>query len=190
MPAKDLQTNIGQGKLFIRPIQKCLSVKSIATEGRNTIKEKCHICQKEFLLQDLRDHIESNHLFINGNIEEITASSDEDDDLPEVLISSRRTDSIAAQDTGTSSSGTETATNSTSSSNIIVSNDNENVYSHSHSEHSEITSNVGENASASVTTSNIIEEEESSNRSAFQISYDLVNDDNSQFFGKRGIRTP
>ena len=50
MSVKDLRSNVGQGKIYLRPIQKCLSVIPIMKKESNTIKEKCQTCNEEFLL--------------------------------------------------------------------------------------------------------------------------------------------
>ena len=50
MSVKDLRSNVGQGKTYLRPIQKCLSVIPIMKKESNTIKEKCQTCNEEFLL--------------------------------------------------------------------------------------------------------------------------------------------
>ena len=63
MSAKDLRSNVGQGIIYLRPIQKCLSVIPIIEQESNAIKKKFQICNEEFLLQELRKHIEQKHLF-------------------------------------------------------------------------------------------------------------------------------
>ena len=59
MDAKSLKMAVGQGKVYIRPIQKSLSVlplkKDIVETSR---KEKCLTCLRDFGLQELREHIE------------------------------------------------------------------------------------------------------------------------------------
>ena len=58
MAVKALKTSVGQGKIYIRPIQRSLSVIPIRQEVLSTtsVKEKCIYCGKEFLLKDLRSH--------------------------------------------------------------------------------------------------------------------------------------
>ena len=57
--AKNLKAKIGggQGKIYIRPIQKSLSVKPIVKETHSSLKDKCMHCGEEMLLKDLRKHV-------------------------------------------------------------------------------------------------------------------------------------
>ena len=59
MAAKDLKKLIGggQSKIYIRPIQKNLSVKSIVKENTSLLKEKCLKCGEQILLRKLRQHL-------------------------------------------------------------------------------------------------------------------------------------
>ena len=59
LAAKDLKSKFGgsQCKIYIRPIQRNLSTKSLAKENTCMIKEKWKKCGEEFLLRDLRKHI-------------------------------------------------------------------------------------------------------------------------------------
>ena len=63
MSAKDLRSNAGQRKIYLRPIQKCLSVIAVIEKESNAIKEKFQICNEGFLLQELRKLIEQKRLF-------------------------------------------------------------------------------------------------------------------------------
>ena len=55
--AKSLRATVGgQSKIYLRPIQKSIPTKAVKRTS-STLKEKCHICQKYFLLSELRDHI-------------------------------------------------------------------------------------------------------------------------------------
>ena len=57
--AKDLRSNMGggQGKIYLRPIQKSLSTKSILSDSRSEVKEVCQMCNQEILVRKLRDHL-------------------------------------------------------------------------------------------------------------------------------------
>lgn len=57
--AKDLRSNLGggQGKIYLRPIQKSLSTKPLVQENESAVKEKCYMCNKEILVRELRDHL-------------------------------------------------------------------------------------------------------------------------------------
>ena len=60
LAAKELKGKVGggQGKLYIRPIQKSLSTASIVKEqNQSSLKEKCISCGEEMLLGELRKHI-------------------------------------------------------------------------------------------------------------------------------------
>ena len=54
----DLQSALGgQAKIYLRPIQKNLSTRSEQPKrSESLLKEKCHWCQKPFLLSELREH--------------------------------------------------------------------------------------------------------------------------------------
>ncbi|XP_066921335.1 uncharacterized protein [Clytia hemisphaerica] len=57
---RSLKLCIGQGKIFLRPIQKSLSVIPLKNDEKVSIlKEKCFECGQEFSLQDLTFHVES-----------------------------------------------------------------------------------------------------------------------------------
>ena len=57
MSAKNLKAAAGQGKIYIRPIQRSLSVIPLKSEtssfSTSVLKEKCVYCLKEFPLQSL-----------------------------------------------------------------------------------------------------------------------------------------
>ena len=59
--AKNLRVAAGQGKIYIRPIQRSLSVIPLKSEtssfSTSVLKEKCVYCLKEFPLQSLRAHV-------------------------------------------------------------------------------------------------------------------------------------
>ena len=57
--AKDLRSNLGggQGKIYLRPIQKCLSTQPLIQASQSEVKEKCQMCHQEILVRKLRDHI-------------------------------------------------------------------------------------------------------------------------------------
>ena len=67
MAVKTLETSAGQRKIYIRPIQRSLSVIPIRQEVLSTapLKEKCIYCGKQFLLKELRSHIDSCFSFPN-----------------------------------------------------------------------------------------------------------------------------
>ena len=59
--AKSLKAATGQGKIYIRPIKRSLSVLSLKSEASpcstSTLKEKCVHCYKEYLFNVLRSHV-------------------------------------------------------------------------------------------------------------------------------------
>ena len=61
MSAKNLKAAAGQGKIYIRPIQRSLSVIPLKPEtsscSTSVLKEKRVYCLKEFPLQSLRAHV-------------------------------------------------------------------------------------------------------------------------------------
>ena len=60
MTVRTFKTSDGQVKIYIKPIQRSLSVIPVREELLSSIslKEKCIYCEKEFLLKDLRLHID------------------------------------------------------------------------------------------------------------------------------------
>lgn len=60
--AKLLKAKLGgsQGKVFIRPIQRSLSKKSICEDILSERKEECLYCKAEFPVRDLRKHLWSH----------------------------------------------------------------------------------------------------------------------------------
>ena len=65
MTVRTFKTSDGQVKIYIKPIQRSLSVIPIREELLSSIslKEKCIYCEKEFLLKDLRLHIDLFSVF-------------------------------------------------------------------------------------------------------------------------------
>ncbi|CAB4037582.1 Hypothetical predicted protein, partial [Paramuricea clavata] len=57
--AKDLRSNLGggQGKIYLRPIQKSLSTQPIVAESKSEVKQKCYMCNEDVLVRNLRDHL-------------------------------------------------------------------------------------------------------------------------------------
>ncbi len=57
--AKDLRSSMGggQGKVYLRPIQKSLSTKPLVQQRHSDVKEKCHMCDQEILVRNLREHL-------------------------------------------------------------------------------------------------------------------------------------
>lgn len=57
--AKDLRSNLGggQGKIYLRPIQKALSTKPLQQQSESAVKEKCYMCNQEVLVRKLREHL-------------------------------------------------------------------------------------------------------------------------------------
>ena len=57
--AKDLRSNLGggQGKIYLRPIQRSLSTQPMVAESHSGVKEICYMCNKEILVHKLRDHL-------------------------------------------------------------------------------------------------------------------------------------
>ena len=57
---RDIRANLGggQGKIYLVPIQKCISTKAREKKGsKSALKERCNSCKKEFPIQDLRKHV-------------------------------------------------------------------------------------------------------------------------------------
>lgn len=55
--AREIRSNLGgQSKIYLRPIQKDLSTKSLIPQNSCEVKEKCLACQKEFPMSELRTH--------------------------------------------------------------------------------------------------------------------------------------
>ena len=78
LDVQSLKTCIGQGKIYIRPIQKSLSIIPLKRENNGTIiKEKCLNCFKEYSLEELRQHVAS----CDQNFE----STDDENELSSVL---------------------------------------------------------------------------------------------------------
>jgi len=59
LAAKDIKNHMGgsQSKIYIRPIQQCLSTKSQLRNQQSLLKENCRKCGSEFLLKELRRHV-------------------------------------------------------------------------------------------------------------------------------------
>ena len=57
--AKDLRSSLGggQGKIYLRPIQKSLSTQPLVQQSMCEVKEKCYMCNQEVLVRKLRDHL-------------------------------------------------------------------------------------------------------------------------------------
>ena len=49
----------GQGKIYLRPIQKSLFTKSILSDSRSEVKEVCQMCNQEILVRKLCDYLRS-----------------------------------------------------------------------------------------------------------------------------------
>ena len=58
---ESLRSTIGcQAKLFIRPIQRCLSLESVVQiSSPLQLKEKCILCKNDFTITELRAHLEN-----------------------------------------------------------------------------------------------------------------------------------
>ena len=61
LAAKDIKAKVGggQGKIFIRHIQKNLCTKKIIEDSKSSLKEKCMICGTDITIHELRSHISS-----------------------------------------------------------------------------------------------------------------------------------
>ena len=57
--ATDLRSSLGggQGKIYLRPIQKSLSTQLLVAQSQCEVKEKCLMCNQEILVRRLRDHL-------------------------------------------------------------------------------------------------------------------------------------
>lgn len=56
--AMQLKTTSGTGKIYVRPIQKNVSIKAKKTIPEN--EEKCLTCQKVVTLKNMKDHVEEH----------------------------------------------------------------------------------------------------------------------------------
>ena len=74
MSAKDIKAKIGggQGRIYIRPIQKNSSTAKILKDSQSTLKEKCLYCERDIPLTELWSHV----LFCNKKLD-----SDSEDDI-------------------------------------------------------------------------------------------------------------
>ena len=55
--ARELRCNLGgQSKIYLSPIQRDLSTKSLVPQNSCEVKEKCMSCKKEFPMSELRTH--------------------------------------------------------------------------------------------------------------------------------------
>lgn len=62
LSAQSIKENLGegQGRVYIRPIQKSLSTTPFQPEDNNSsIKEECILCKGQFFLGELRRHVET-----------------------------------------------------------------------------------------------------------------------------------
>ena len=56
--ARELRCNLGgQPKIYLRPIQRDLSTKSLVPQNSCEVKEKCMSCKREFPMSELRTHL-------------------------------------------------------------------------------------------------------------------------------------
>lgn len=93
MDVENLKRSVGQGKLYIRPIQNSLSIlplKDSAWNSTSSLKEKCVSCNQLFSVSILRDHVESSctdTLHSGSNVIDDLDLIDSNDDfeLPKVL---------------------------------------------------------------------------------------------------------
>ena len=53
--ARDLRSIMGggQGKIYLRPMQRSLSTKPLVQQNHSGVKEKCHMCDQEILVRSL-----------------------------------------------------------------------------------------------------------------------------------------
>ena len=79
--AKNLKAAAGQGKIYIRPVQRSLSIIPLKSEASPwstfAIKEKCVSCYKEYPLNVLHSHVLS---FLSSNYL-LSDDSDEGSDI-------------------------------------------------------------------------------------------------------------
>ena len=83
LAAKDIKAKVGggQGKIFIRPIQKNLCTKKIIEDSKSSLKEKCMTCGTDIPLHELRSHITS----CGGYASFSDSENASDDDVDDVL---------------------------------------------------------------------------------------------------------
>uniref|UniRef100_A0A8W8NRB8 HECT domain-containing protein n=1 Tax=Magallana gigas TaxID=29159 RepID=A0A8W8NRB8_MAGGI len=75
----DLKAAVGsQAKIYIRPIQRSLSLKQTQPQKETTRKEKCKGCKKEYPINDLRNHVK--YCFLS---KEFPESDEEQYELPD-----------------------------------------------------------------------------------------------------------
>ncbi|XP_052263705.1 uncharacterized protein LOC127866894 isoform X1 [Dreissena polymorpha] len=83
---KTLKSVVGpQGKFYIRPIQKCLTVEVVTEDEETELMTKCDICKQEVSLGQIRNHVES---CIATNLDHTetylyTSQGNSDEELPE-----------------------------------------------------------------------------------------------------------
>ncbi|CAB4042845.1 Arylsulfatase B, partial [Paramuricea clavata] len=70
--ARDLRSTMGggQGKIYLRPIQRSLSTKPLVQQSHSDVKEKCHMCDQEILVRSLRDHLYTCTVGLDSNDED------------------------------------------------------------------------------------------------------------------------
>jgi hypothetical protein len=70
--ARDLRSTLGggQGKIYLRPIQRSLSTKPLVHQSHSGVKEKCHMCDQEILVRSLRDHLYTCTVGLDSNDED------------------------------------------------------------------------------------------------------------------------
>jgi hypothetical protein len=74
---KELKANLGQSKIYIRPIQKSLSTKSNQPETTVKVKQTCNGCQKEFYMCELRSHLYSCTAGLDDESDDNSSSNNE-----------------------------------------------------------------------------------------------------------------
>ena len=103
---KNLQVPAGQGKLYIRPIQRSLSVLPLKSEASpcstSALKEKCVHCYKEYPLKVLRSHVlpclSSNYLLSDDSDEGSDIVNDHSSiEIPTSLENRQRSDNLKLQ---------------------------------------------------------------------------------------------
>ncbi|XP_052281294.1 uncharacterized protein LOC127878807 [Dreissena polymorpha] len=83
---KTLKSVVGpQGKFYIRPIQKCLTVEVVTEDEETELMTKCDICKQDVSLGQIRNHVES---CIATNLDHTgtylyTSQGNSDEELPE-----------------------------------------------------------------------------------------------------------
>lgn len=106
--ARSIKENLGggQGRVYIRPIQKSLSTTPTQAEDKNSsIKEECNLCKGQFLLGELRRHVETCGQ--EQDTDTSASGSDEADGVSDDDDAAAEANDVAVTSDGTANNETE-----------------------------------------------------------------------------------